>query len=103
MSEHAAAAICASFGLVEGSAIFSSLFIISIAYCFEVDQFFVSVRKLAFFPVAAAIVLDPIFAQFGLVLLGCYLSFTLGGLSGCHRLIRWAAKVCCWGESGVHR
>jgi hypothetical protein len=94
MSEHAAAAICASFGLVEGTAIFSSLFLISIAYCFEVDQFFISVCKLAFFPVAAAIVLDPIFAQFCLILLGCNFSFTLRRLTGCHRLIRWAARVC---------
>lgn len=94
MSEHAAAAICASFGLVEGTAIFSSLFLISIAYCFEVDQFFVSVSKLAFLPVAAAIVLDPIFAQFCLILLGSDFNFTLRRLSGCHRLIRLAIRVC---------
>lgn len=94
MSEHAAAAIGACLGLVEGTAIFGSHFVVSIGNCFEVNQFFVSVCKLAFLSVAAAIVLDPVFAQLSLILLGSGLGFALRDLGSCCGLIRWAARVC---------
>ena len=81
MSEHATASVVALLLLVEGAAIFGSKFFFGICCGLECCKFFFTVGELTFLPVAAAIVLDPILAQFSLIFLRCHLSFALGALS----------------------
>jgi len=55
-----------------------------------------SVGELTFFPVAAAVVLNPILAQFSLVLLDCGLGLALRVIKIC---VGCALGVRCWEES----
>jgi len=55
-----------------------------------------SVGELTFFPVAAAVVLNPILAQFSLVLLDCGLGLALRVIEIC---VGCALGVRCWEES----
>jgi len=57
------------------------------------------VGELTFLPVAAAVVLNPILAQFSLVLLYCGLGLALRVIKIC---LRCALCVRCWEESRVH-
>ena len=75
MSEHATASVVALLFLVEGTAVFSSKFFFGICLSLECCEFFFTVGELTFFAVAAAVVLDPILAQFSLILLSCSLWF----------------------------
>ena len=75
MSEHATASVVALLLLVEGAAIFSSKFFFGICCSLKCCKFFFTVGKLTFLSVAAAVVLDPILAQFSLIFLSCDLCF----------------------------
>ena len=98
VSEHATTTIAALLLFVEGTAVFGSKFFFGICCGLIRCEFFFSVSELTFFPVAAAVIFDPVFAQFSLVLLSCDLHFILALLGGCQGLLRCAGRVCCWGE-----
>jgi len=69
VSEHAAAAVVANLFSVEGSAVFGSQFVVHSCCGSGTFEFVMPVGKLAFFPVSAEGVFDPVFAKLGLVAL----------------------------------
>jgi len=69
VSEHAAAAVVANLFSVEGSAVFSSQFVIHSGCGSATFEFVMPVGKLAFFAISAEGVLDPVFAKLSLVAL----------------------------------
>ena len=76
VSEHASTSIGALLGLVEGTAIFCSLFIVGICQCFVSCKFILSVGELTFFAITTLVVLDPVLAELSLVLVSSTLGFT---------------------------
>ena len=90
VSEHATTPVVALLFLIEGATIFCSEFFFGICCSLECCKFFFTVCELAFLPIAAAAVLDPILAKFSLIFLCCSICFALGALANACGVLRGA-------------